>query len=124
MTCIFPFGIDGRQRDGLHPVSPSPAQISCGSRFFQPGAFEMKNPARNNEHARASRRWFSNMLWRAFPSASERELSHKAARALDVSPRQVVNWLREEHDASLRYVTAVLAIAGAEVVFKHIEGKK
>ncbi|MBZ4690927.1 hypothetical protein C5F48_20300 [Cereibacter changlensis JA139] len=84
----------------------------------------MKNPARNNEHARASRRWFSNMLWRAFPSTSERELSHKAARALDVSPRQVVNWLREEHDASLRYVTAVLAIAGAEVVFKHIEGKK
>jgi hypothetical protein len=28
----------------------------------------------------------------------------------------VRNWLRCEHDASLRYVTAVMVIAGAEIV--------
>lgn len=85
----------------------------------------MKNPAYSAvDHATASRRWFAGLLWRAFPSASEHELSHKAARVLDVSPRQVVNWLRCEHDASLRYVTAVMAIAGAEVVLGRVEGRR
>lgn len=78
----------------------------------------MKNPAEN------PRRWFRNMLWRAFPSPSEHDLTVKAAGVLDVSPRQVKNWLREEHDASLRYVMAVMAIAGAEIVFGRIERRK
>lgn len=83
----------------------------------------MKNPANSTDHATASRRWFAAMLWRAFPSPSEGDLALKAARVLDVSPRQVRNWLRCEHDASLRYVTAVMAIAGAEVVFGLVEGR-
>lgn len=82
----------------------------------------MKNLAHSSvDHAKASRRWFAALLWRAFPSPSERDLSHKAARVLDVSPRQVVNWLRCENDASLRYVLAVMAIAGAEIVFDRME---
>lgn len=85
----------------------------------------MKNPAGNAvDHAAASRRWFAAMLWRAFPSHSEHDLALKAARVLDVSPRQVRNWLRCEHDASLRYVMAVMAIAGAEVVFDRGLGKQ
>jgi hypothetical protein len=83
----------------------------------------MKNPANSADHATASRRWFAALLWRAFPSRSEGDLAVKAARVLDVSPRQVRNWLRCEHDASLRYVTAVMAIAGAEVVFGLVEGR-
>lgn len=87
----------------------------------------MKNPAGNSaineDHASASRRWFRNLLWRAFPSPSENDLAQTAARVLDVSPRQVRNWLREDHDASLRYVTAVMMIAGAESVFALIEGR-
>jgi hypothetical protein len=84
----------------------------------------MKNPAiSTQDHATASRRWFAAMLWRAFPSPSEHDLSLKAARVLDVSPRQVRNWLRCEHDASLRYVTAVMAIAGAEVVLGKVGGR-
>lgn len=86
------------------------------------GATPVKNPA-DTVNPSASRRWFRNLLWRAFPSQSENDLAHKAADALDVSPRQVKNWLREEHDASLRYVTAVLAIAGAEIIFGKIEGR-
>lgn len=82
----------------------------------------MKNLA-DTANPSASRRWFRNLLWRAFPSNSENDLAHKAAAVLDVSPRQVKNWLREDHDASLRYVTAVLAIAGAEIIFGKIEGR-
>ncbi len=83
----------------------------------------MKNLAGSGDHAKSSRRWFRNLLWRAFPSPSEHDLALRAASVLDVSPRQVKNWLREENDASLRYVTAVLMIAGAEVVFAKIEGQ-
>lgn len=81
----------------------------------------MKNLAGNlDDHACASRRWFSNLLWLAFPAASEHDLAHKAARVLNVSPRQVRNWLRCENDASLRYVTSVVMIAGAEAAFKRL----
>lgn len=83
----------------------------------------MKNPSHSTDPG-AARRWFRNLLWRAFPSPSERDLANKAARVLNVSPRQVINWLREDHDASLRYVLAVMAIAGAEVVFARIEGDR
>ncbi|MEM9211804.1 MAG: hypothetical protein AAGA63_09980 [Pseudomonadota bacterium] len=82
----------------------------------------MKNLSNSGvDHVTASRRWFASMLWRAFPSTSEHELSQKAATALDVSPRQVTNWLRCNNDASLSYVLAVIAIAGAEVVFEKME---
>lgn len=85
----------------------------------------MKNPAHSaDDHAVKSRRWFAAMLWSAFPSRSERDLAQKASRALGVSARQVTHWLRCENDASLRYVTAVMAIAGAEIVFGLVEGAR
>lgn len=74
------------------------------------------------DHKKSSRRRFAALLWKAFPSPSEHDLSLQAARALDVSPRQVRNWLRCEHDAAISYFFAVMAIAGAEIVFKQIEG--
>lgn len=90
----------------------------------QSESFAGKNLSNSVDHSAASRRWFSNLLWRAFPSRSENDLANKAASVLDVSPRQVRNWLRGENDASLRYVTAVLAIAGAEMIFTKIEGRR
>jgi len=78
----------------------------------------MKNLADTaGDNIKASRKAFANMLWRAFPSPSENELAHKAARVLDVSPRQVSNWLRCENSAAIQYFFAVAAIAGAEIVF-------
>ncbi|WP_304619712.1 hypothetical protein [Paracoccus sediminilitoris] len=88
----------------------------------QYGAQPVKNPAYSTD-PHANRRWFRDLLWRAFPAASERELAEKASAVLDVSHRQVINWLREEHDPKLRYIMAVLAIAGAEIVFSRIEGQ-
>lgn len=88
----------------------------------QYGAHPVKNPAQTNDPC-ANRRWFRDMLWRAFPSASERELAEKAAPVLGVSERQVSNWLRMEHDPKLRFVLAVLGLAGAEIVFSRIEGQ-
>jgi hypothetical protein len=89
----------------------------------QDAIFSLKCLAKSADGS-ASRRWFRDLLWRAFPSRSEGELSAKAAPVLNVSPRQVRNWLREDNDASLRHVTAVMAIAGAEVLFTRIEGRK
>lgn len=83
----------------------------------------MKNPANNASDATAARRFFAHLLWKAFPSPSEHELSEKAARVLDVSPRQVRNWLRCEHSAAWHYVAAVMTIAGAEIVFHRMEGR-
>lgn len=93
----------------------------------------MKNPAGNararpvraalpGDHVEVARKAFAAMLWRAFPSVSEDELSKKAARVLDVSPRQVKNWLRCENSAAWPYVAAVMAVAGAEIVFRQVEG--
>ena len=69
------------------------------------------------------RRWFANLLWRAFPAGSEHELAIKAAPVLDVTPRQVQNWLRGEHDAKLGTILAVLTIAGSENIFDIIGGR-
>lgn len=84
----------------------------------------MKNLA-DNSHCQisAARKTFAALLWRAFPSHSEHDLSHKAARVLDVSPRQVKNWLRCENSAAFHYVAAVMAIAGAELVFSDRRGR-
>lgn len=98
--------------------------VDCGNPSDQREQYSAKNLANPVEHGSVSRRWFRNLLWRAFPSRSENDLANKAASVLDVSPRQVRNWLREENDASLRYVTAVMAIAGAEVLFTKIEGRR
>ena len=84
----------------------------------------MKNPAQSSgalsashatsPHRMRARRWFARMLWRAFPAASEREVAREAAPVLGVSERQVVNWLRCDHDAGVSYVTAVMILAGCE----------
>lgn len=82
-----------------------------------------KNPARSAGLERP-REWFRDLLWAAFPGKSEREVSQRAAMALGVSQRQVQNWLRCEHDASLRHVAALMVIAGAEVVLGLIGGRR
>ncbi|WP_443069334.1 hypothetical protein [Sulfitobacter sp. EhC04] len=110
MTAAF------RTPSSFEPVSSS---------HVKHGDKALKNLARTGrDQAEASRKWFAALLWRAFPTHSEADLALRAARVLDVSPRQVTNWLRCNNDASLRYVMAVMAIAGAEVVFDKIEGRR
>ena len=105
---------------------PSPSAFhSKDQSQDQYGVSRVKISAQNEfDQISASRRAFAGLLWRAFPSPSERELAQKAARVLDVSPRQVSNWLRCEHSAAWHYVAAVMAIAGAEIVFSKVEGRK
>ena len=66
------------------------------------------------------RRWFADLLWTAFPSRSANDLARTAAPVLGVSTRQVRYWLEEANDAPVRHVVAVLAIAGAEIVFDRL----
>lgn len=83
-----------------------------------------KNLAENsNDHVLASRKWFAALLWKAFPARSEHEICTRAALALDVSPRQVKNWLRCENSAAMHYVVAVMMIAGFEIGFRALEGR-
>lgn len=81
-----------------------------------------KNPARSQQIA-CPRVWFRDMLWRAFPARSERDLAIRASRALGVSQRQVQNWLRCDHDAKLSHVAAVIVLAGAESAFAIFGGR-
>nr|WP_306133349.1 hypothetical protein [Roseivivax marinus] len=62
-----------------------------------------------------ARKWFARLLWKAFPGASEREVAKQAAAVLDVSERQVINWLRCENDAGVTYTTAVMILAGVGI---------
>ncbi|MBY6113318.1 hypothetical protein KUW09_04735 [Mameliella alba] len=77
-----------------------------------------KNLAENDVSVDGARKYFAALLWRAFPSASENELTQKAATVLDVSPRQIKNWLRCENSAAWHYVAKVMAIAGVEMVIR------
>ena len=67
-------------------------------------------------HRAWARRWFAALLWRAFPGDSEREVARQAAPVLDVSERQVINWLRCENDAAVSYTTAVMFLVGVEMI--------
>lgn len=83
----------------------------------------MKNLSENSgAFACAMRRRFARLLWDAFPGASENAVAEQAAAALGCSERQVRNWLRCENDAGLRYVGAVMMIAGAEKVIQRFNG--
>lgn len=73
------------------------------------------------DHTDGARLFFRNLLWRAFPGPSEAAVAEKAARVLDVTPRQVRNWLRCENSAAWHYVSAVLLVAGAEIVFDRMK---
>lgn len=71
----------------------------------------------------AERRWFADVLWKAFPEArSENELAELVAEVLttekrSIHPRTVRNWLRCENTPHFRYIMRVLAMAGAESLF-------
>lgn len=71
-----------------------------------------------DDNVSSSRKAFASLLWRAFPSPSENDLATKAAKVLEVSPRQVKNWLRYQNSAAIHYFFIVAAIAGAEVILR------
>lgn len=107
----------------MNALTPSHTRYSkSSSTREQYGDTCVKNLAHSDiDHVKASRKAFASLLWRAFPARSERELALKAASVLDVSPRQIKNWLRCENSAAWHYVAAVMAIAGAEIVFSGLE---
>ncbi len=76
------------------------------------------------DHRDQSREWFARMLWRAFPSSSERQLAERAAKVLGCNWRTVINWLRCENDAGVRYVTAVCKMAGVDLQMDTTRSRK
>ena len=108
-------------------TAPQSFPASVQSRFSQTRDMEaaVKNLAGiTDDDVKVARRAFAGLLWLAFPSPSENELAEKAGRVLDVSPRQVKNWLRCQNSAAIHYLFAIVAIAGAEAALKALEGRK
>lgn len=92
--------------------------------FCEDGPKPIEKTFRNGMTAEeAERRWFAELLWKAFPEArSENQLAELVAEVLTterrpINPRTVRNWLRCENAPHFRYVTRVLALAGAECLF-------
>jgi hypothetical protein len=111
---------------GAAPVLPLVGDVQCSPP--EHGSFRMKFPSQNRaamgraRDVTLRRRWFANLLWRAFPGHSAREKAVAAAPVLGLSVKQVENLLNGQHDAKLGTILAVLAIAGAESVFEIIGG--
>lgn len=80
----------------------------------------LKNPSRSTAQPRE---WFRDLLWYAFPARSDADRAKHIHHAIGVSQRQAQHWLRCDNDAALRYVVAVLVIAGAEAAFAKIGGR-
>lgn len=78
----------------------------------------------------AERAWLVSVIWKAFPEArSEADLAERVARYLTrkgrpVEVRTVRYWLRSETSPHFRYVTELLALAGAERAFEFIFGTR
>ncbi|WOI54974.1 hypothetical protein [Palleronia sp. LCG004] len=102
--------------------APSSAVSTDGLHNHHSRGEPMKFPSNSTDAARDAGTFFIRMLWRAFPAPSEHALAARAAPVLDVSERQVRNWLRGTHTPRADYLLAVMAIAGAEVVIRKIEG--
>lgn len=61
----------------------------------------------NTDFRQKSRREDSELLYRAFPARTQKEISEKASRAIGVSPRQIIYWMQCENDMPSWAVKAV-----------------
>lgn len=102
----------------VRPPTLSPISVAR----YEHVASGLKNLAKSRDQQRAAREWAANLLWVSFPSNNEAELARRAAPVLDVSERTVINYLRCASDCPWRVVSLLLIVAGAEVVFRTIEG--
>ena len=84
----------------------------------------LHNPAKSNVDFReASRREDAIKLERAFPGHCQQAIAEKASRALGVSPRMVVYWLKLENDMPSWVPKAVeLYINKVDRIARRIEG--
>lgn len=83
----------------------------------------MKNLTRNGiDVEEKAAKWFSDLLWNAFPADSEAQVAMKAAKALEVSEKQVRNWLRHSNSPAWKFVFKALIAEGVEIVAQKIEG--
>ncbi|MEL6646644.1 MAG: hypothetical protein AAFQ05_02875 [Pseudomonadota bacterium] len=85
----------------------------------------MHNLAKSNTDFRQhSRREDAALLRRAFGGRTQSEMANKGARALGVSPRQIIYWMQCENDMPSWAVKAVsFYLRGVDGVAKRIEGR-
>lgn len=90
--------------------------------YGQPG---LKYLAKSNpDFRRAAREMDRDAIWLAFGASTQSETAAKAARAMDVSERTIINWMQCQNDMpswALRIVKAYLA--ALERAAQRIEGR-
>lgn len=110
------------------PLRPS-AVAPRTSAPVQHGAIGVKNPSgnlckHNPDFREASRRDDANLLWAAFGGPSQQAVADQASRALGVTDRQVINWLKLENDMPSWAVKAAMHyVRGVERIARKIEGQ-
>lgn len=71
----------------------------------------------------SSRRDDANLLEAAFSGPSQQAIADKASRALGVTDRQIINWLKREHDMPSWAVKATKHyLRGLDALARRIEG--
>ena len=102
-------------------TSSDPVSFACQA-YGQPG---LKYLAKSNPSFRkAARKRDSEAIWLAFGASTQSETAAKAARAMDVSERTIINWMQCQNDMpswALRIVKAYLA--ALERTARRIEGR-
>ncbi|MGH1414856.1 MAG: hypothetical protein ACRBB0_15315 [Pelagimonas sp.] len=78
----------------------------------------------NTDFRDASRKEDSRLVRRAFDGPTQDAIAKKGSRALGVSPRQIINWMKCEHDMPSWAVKAVQGyLDRLEAAAKRIEGR-
>ena len=92
----------------------------------QHGGKAMKFLAKSNvDFRQASRKEDSRKLQMAFSGHTQDAIAQKAARALDVSPRQIIYWMKCENDMPSWAVKAVEHyLRRVETIAIRIEGQR
>lgn len=93
----------------------------------QHGARALKNPALSPAQEQAiARREVADLIWRAFggPGKTQKAVAAAGAKLTGYSERQIVNYLKMEHDAPLWLARTVekYVIAKTERLARRIEG--
>ncbi len=78
----------------------------------------------NADFREASRKEDSRLVRMAFDGPTQDAIAKKGSRALGVSPRQIINWMKCEHDMPSWAVKAVQNyLIRLEAAAKRIEGR-
>ena len=125
MTCLpDPYVKTGAPTPASHSLSASFQSYRSQSQE-EHRSKSLKYLAKSNADFREmSRREDANLVRTAFNGPTQDSIAQKGSRAIGVSPRQIINWMKMEHDMPSWAVKAVKNYLRAiDATAQRIEGK-